>query len=34
LEAMMMMMLIYLAISLLISSGMNVYNKSVMLKER
>lgn len=34
LEAMMLMMLIYLAISLLISTGMNLYNRSVALKER
>ncbi len=34
LECMMLMMLIYLIISLLISSSMNVYNKSVRLKER
>ena len=34
LEAMMLMMLVYLIISLLISSGMNVYNSSVKLKER
>jgi len=34
LECMMLMMLIYLIISLLISSAMNVYNKSVKLKER
>ncbi len=34
LEAMMLMMLIYLLISLAISTGMNFYNKSVMLKER
>ena len=34
LEAMMLMMGIYLAISLLISSVMNLYNRSVKLKER
>ena len=34
LEAMMLMMLIYLVISLLISSAMNFYNRSVKLKER
>lgn len=34
LECVLLMMLIYLAISLLISSVMNVYNKSVSLKER
>ena len=34
LEAMMLLMLIYLIISLTISSAMNVYNKSVKLKER
>ncbi|WP_321366506.1 ABC transporter permease subunit [uncultured Celeribacter sp.] len=34
LECMLLMMLIYLIVSLLISSGMNVYNKSVRLKER
>ncbi len=34
LECMLLMMLIYLIISLLISSAMNVYNKSVKLKER
>lgn len=34
LEAMMLMMLIYLVISLLISSAMNLYNRSVRLKER
>lgn len=33
-EAMLLMMLIYLSISLLISSLMNVYNRSVQLKER
>lgn len=34
LECMLLMMLIYLTISLMISSGMNVYNSSVKLKER
>ncbi len=34
LECMMLMMLIYLIVSLLISSAMNVYNKTVKLKER
>lgn len=34
LEGMMLMMLIYLALSLLISSAMNVYNSRVKLKER
>jgi general L-amino acid transport system permease protein len=34
LEAMLLMMLIYLVISLLISAAMNVYNASVKLKER
>lgn len=34
LEAMLMMMGIYLCVSLLISSGMNFYNRSVKLKER
>ena len=34
LECMLLMMLIYLIVSLLISSGMNVYNRSVKLKER
>ena len=34
LEGMMLMMLIYLIISLLISAAMNVYNRSVKLKER
>jgi general L-amino acid transport system permease protein len=34
LEAMTLMMLVYLIISLLISAGMNVYNRSVKLKER
>jgi general L-amino acid transport system permease protein len=34
LEAMLLMMLTYLAISLLISGGMNIYNNSVKLKER
>ncbi len=34
LEAILLMMLIYLAISLTISGAMNVYNKSVKLKER
>lgn len=34
LECMLLMMLIYLALSLLISSGMNVYNNAVRLKER
>jgi len=34
LEAMLLMMLIYLVISLVISAGMNVYNNSVRLKER
>jgi len=34
LEAMLLMMLIYLAISLAISAVMNVYNASVKLKER
>jgi len=34
LEAVLLMMLIYLAISLLISAAMNVYNNSVKLKER
>lgn len=34
LEAMMLLMLIYLIVSLLISSAMNVYNNSVKLKER
>jgi general L-amino acid transport system permease protein len=33
-EAMLLMMLIYLSISLIISSLMNVYNRSVQLKER
>jgi general L-amino acid transport system permease protein len=34
LECMMLMMLIYLAVSLLISMAMNFYNNSVKLKER
>lgn len=34
LECILLMMLIYLAISLLISAGMNVYNNAVRLKER
>ncbi len=34
LECMLILMLIYLALSLLISSGMNVYNNAVKLKER
>jgi general L-amino acid transport system permease protein len=34
LECMLLMMLIYLTISLTISSLMNVYNKSIRLKER
>jgi general L-amino acid transport system permease protein len=34
LECMMLMMLIYLIISLMISSAMNFYNRSVKLKER
>ncbi|MDO9526471.1 MAG: ABC transporter permease subunit [Gemmobacter sp.] len=34
LEAMLLMMLIYLIISLMISSAMNLYNRSVRLKER
>nr|WP_319247990.1 ABC transporter permease subunit [uncultured Celeribacter sp.] len=34
LECMLLMMLIYLIVSLFISSGMNLYNKSVKLKER
>lgn len=34
LEALVLMMLIYLALSLIISGGMNVFNKSVRLKER
>ena len=34
LECMLLMMLIYLILSLLISSGMNVYNNAVRLKER
>ncbi|MCA0042455.1 amino acid ABC transporter permease [Celeribacter litoreus] len=34
LESMLLMMAIYLVVSLLISTGMNVYNKSVKLKER
>ncbi|SPH16532.1 putative glutamine ABC transporter permease protein GlnM [Defluviimonas aquaemixtae] len=34
LEAMLLLMLIYLALSLLISAGMNVYNNAVKLKER
>lgn len=34
LEAMLLMMLIYLTISLLISGAMNIYNRSVRLKER
>ena len=34
LECMLLMMMIYLAVSLTISTGMNVYNKSVKLKER
>ncbi len=34
LECMLLMMLIYLVLSLLISSGMNVYNNAVRLKER
>jgi general L-amino acid transport system permease protein len=34
LECMLLMMLIYLILSLLISSGMNVYNTAVKLKER
>ncbi|MBU2935115.1 MULTISPECIES: amino acid ABC transporter permease [Pacificibacter] len=34
LECMLLMMMIYLVVSLLISSGMNVYNKSMKLKER
>ncbi|SFJ44103.1 amino acid ABC transporter permease [Celeribacter neptunius] len=34
LECMLLMMLIYLVVSLFISSGMNIYNKSVKLKER
>lgn len=34
LEAMMLMMLIYLVLSLIISAAMNVYNRSVRLKER
>ncbi|WP_417248489.1 amino acid ABC transporter permease [Celeribacter sp.] len=34
LESMLLMMLIYLCVSLLISSGMNVYNNAVKLKER
>jgi general L-amino acid transport system permease protein len=34
LECMLLMMLIYLILSLLISAGMNIYNKSVKLKER
>ncbi|MCA3501042.1 MAG: amino acid ABC transporter permease, partial [Rhodobacter sp.] len=34
LECMLLMMLIYLTISLIISSVMNIYNASVRLKER
>lgn len=34
LESMLLMMLIYLIVSLIISTGMNVYNKSMKLKER
>ena len=34
LEAMMLMMLIYLAISLSISAAMNLYNRSIKLQER
>jgi len=34
LEAMLLMMLIYLILSLMISSAMNLYNRSVKLKER
>lgn len=34
LECMLLMMLIYLIVSLVISTGMNIYNKSVKLKER
>ncbi|AJE45402.1 amino acid ABC transporter permease [Celeribacter indicus] len=34
LESMLLMMLIYLVVSLVISSGMNFYNKTVRLKER
>jgi general L-amino acid transport system permease protein len=34
LEAMMLLMLIYLIISLVISGAMNIYNNSVRLKER
>jgi general L-amino acid transport system permease protein len=34
LECMLLMMLIYLTISLMISSVMNIYNSSVKLKER
>lgn len=34
LESMLLMMLIYLIVSLVISTGMNVYNKSMKLKER
>ena len=34
LEAMLLLMMTYLALSLLISGGMNVYNNSVRLKER
>jgi general L-amino acid transport system permease protein len=34
LEAMLLMMLIYLILSLMISSAMNLYNRSVKMKER
>ena len=34
LECMLLMMLIYLSMSLIISTVMNVYNRSVQLKER
>jgi general L-amino acid transport system permease protein len=34
LEAIVLMMLIYLVLSLIISAGMNVFNASVKLKER
>ena len=34
LEGMMLMMLVYLALSLLISSGMNYYNNRIKLRER
>ena len=34
LECMLLMMAVYLVISLIISSGMNIFNRAVRLKER